>query len=254
MSGRTRSRVAWSVAVVSSAGWILLLAPSVGAGPASRCRGAHCAHAGHAVQGGNSAPTALAVAMTAWAVMLVAMMGPTLVDPINYVRERSFTVRRKRSIALFLVGYWSTWMAAGFVFTLALLGVTAWAPGRELVTLGVVGVACVWQCSPAKQRCLNRGHDHPDLVAFGAAADRSVLRFGVGHGAWCVASCWALMLIPASLGTWHVAAMVVVTVLMLGERLEGPRRPSWRVRGLAPLGRIVSARRPRRTPTLGIAG
>jgi hypothetical protein len=38
---------------------------------------------------------------------------------------------------------------------------------------------------------------------------------------------------------WHIAAMVAVTIIMIGERLEAPRHLSWRVRGLGKLIRIA---------------
>ena len=80
-----------------------------------------------------------------------------------------------------------------------------------------------------KQRCLNRNHNHRELAAFGLAADVDVLRFGLTHGVWCVGSCWALMLFPMLLSEGHLAAMAVVTFLMISERLEQPQQLRWRV-------------------------
>jgi predicted metal-binding membrane protein len=176
-----------------------------------------------------------------WALMLVAMMSPTLIAPIGHIFERSFKRRRARSVTLFVLGYAAIWMTAGSVLLAARLGLSLLAPQSYLPAAVVGLIAFVWQCSPIKQRCLNRGHNHSELAAFGIAADRDAVRFGITHGIWCVGSCWALMLFPMLLAEGHLAAMVVVTFLMISERLEQPRSLSWRVSLRAKLMRIVIA-------------
>jgi predicted metal-binding membrane protein len=179
--------------------------------------------------------------LAGWALMLVAMMLPTLAAPIGHIVERSFKRRRARSIALFIFGYAAIWMAAGAVLLSARLALN-WLVPQSYVPAVVVGVvAVVWQCSPVKQLCLNRNHNHRELAAFGLAADLDALRFGVTHGIWCVGSCWALMLFPMLLAEGHLAAMAAVTVLMISERFEQPRRLSWRLRLRGKLIRIVIA-------------
>lgn len=46
--------------------------------------------------------------------MIVAMMFPLLVPMIGFVAARNFTVRRERSVALFIAGY-------GIVLTMAVV-------------------------------------------------------------------------------------------------------------------------------------
>ncbi|MEP7339059.1 MAG: DUF2182 domain-containing protein [Acidobacteriota bacterium] len=176
-----------------------------------------------------------------WAVMLIAMMSPTLIAPIHHIRERSFKRRRARSVTLFIVGYAAIWMAAGIVLIAVMLMLNLLAPQSYLPAVGVGIIAFVWQCSPVKQRCLNRGHNHSEVAAFGIAADLDALRFGITHGVWCVGSCWVLMLLPMMLHQGHFAAMAVVTLVMTGERLEQPRPLSWRLRFPGKLMRIVVA-------------
>ena len=57
-------------------------------------------------------------------------------------------------------------------------------------------IGLAWQCSPAKQVCLNRCHALRELAAFGRAADTDALIFGATQGVWCAGSCWAWMLLP----------------------------------------------------------
>jgi predicted metal-binding membrane protein len=180
--------------------------------------------------------------MTAgWALMLVAMMSPTLIAPVHHVIKRSFKRRRPRSVALFLFGYAAVWMAAGAVLVTATLMLNLLAPPSYLPVVGLGIVALVWQCSPMKQRCLNRGHNHSELAAFGFAADLDALRFGIIHAVWCVGSCWALMLLPMLLVEGHLTAMAAVTFLIISERLEHPRPLSWSLRFRGKLMRILIA-------------
>jgi predicted metal-binding membrane protein len=141
-----------------------------------------------------------------------------------------------------VVGYAAVWMAAGGVLIAAMLVLTLLAPQSYLPAVAVGVIAFVWQCSPLKQRCLNRGHNHSELAAFGVAADWDALRFGLTHGVWCVGSCWALMLLPMLLRQGHFAAMAFVTFVMVSERLERPGRLSWRLRFPGKLMRILFAR------------
>jgi predicted metal-binding membrane protein len=140
-----------------------------------------------------------------------------------------------------VAGYAVIWMAAGIVLLAAVLLLSLFLPQSYAPAIGVALIALVWQCSPIKQRCLNRSHNHRELAAFGLAADLDALRFGITHGVWCVGSCWALMLFPMLLSQGHFAAMAVVTLLMTSERLEQPRPLNRRLRFSGKLVRIAIA-------------
>lgn len=240
ISTRERARVNISVLLVSAMAWTVLLINT-----GSTMTLAHCP-----VTHSGASPVSFRMllemnpisSLTAgWAVMLVAMMAPTLIAPIHHVRERSFKRRRARSVALFAAGYAAIWVAAGGVLIAAVLTLNLLAPQSYLSAAGAGVIALMWQCSPAKQRCLNRGHNHSELAAFGVAADLGALRFGVTHGVWCVGSCWVLMLLPMLLPQGHFAAMAVVSYMMASERLEGPRPLGWRPRFPGKLMRIAVA-------------
>jgi predicted metal-binding membrane protein len=176
-----------------------------------------------------------------WALMLVAMMTPALIEPIVYVASRSFRRRRWRSVAIFLVGYLAIWVIEGGVSVVVLSG-SAWSslPWQVTVAATLV-IAVAWQCSPVKQRCLNGCHAQPALAAFGTAADRSAFEYGITHGLWCVGSCWALMLVPTVLPLGHLAAMVGVGALIVAERLERPAPARWELRSAPRVRRLVAA-------------
>jgi predicted metal-binding membrane protein len=240
MRSRAKPRINFLILLVSAFAWMMLLV-----NPGSIMNLSHCPVTD---SGASLASFQMLLAMNllssmaaGWALMLVAMMSPTLIAPIRHIMERSFKRRRARSIMLFVFGYAAIWMTAGSVLLATKLVLSLVAP-RSYLPAAVVGlIAFVWQCSPIKQRCLNRGHNHTELAAFGFAADLDAVRFGITHAGWCVGSCWALMLFPILLSDGHFAAMAAVTFLMISERLEQPRRLSWRLRARGKLMRIVVA-------------
>ena len=165
-----------------------------------------------------------------WALMLTAMMAPLLIPALRHVRARSLRSRRWRAMSLVTVAHAAVWTAGGIVLlaVASLLRSVTGQPGLALL-LGV-DAALAWQLSPLKQHCLNRHCAHPPISSFGSAADRDALRFGGTHAAWCLGSCWALMLVSLLAPAWHVAVMLVVSVWMWVEPLDRPERPTWRVR------------------------
>lgn len=174
-----------------------------------------------------------------WALMLPAMMTPTLIPPLYHIRISSFARRRGRSTILFAIGYGLVWMAAGAVLLLPGLLTRALMPQSWLPALCAAAVAVVWQATPVKQRSLNRAHQHDSLAAFGTAADRDAFRLGIDHGRWCVVSCWAAMLVPTLLPHGHMVGMLAVGLLMFCERLDPPAIPAWRLRGFRTAFRYV---------------
>jgi predicted metal-binding membrane protein len=227
--------------IVSAVTWVFLLADPGGAVMSTHDTVAHS---------GAMAPASLhtllamhppASLAAGWVLMLIAMMSPVLISPVGYLRFRSFTYRRARAITLFVAAYAAIWIVLGGALVAVALAATLFAPQSSLPAVGAALIALAWQSSPIKQRCLNRCHAHPVLAAFGVAADIDAFRFGATHGIWCAGSCWALMLCPMLVPSGQNVAMVAAAVVVLSERLEGPRPACWRLRGLGKAMRIVAA-------------
>lgn len=172
----------------------------------------------------------LAYLVLGWVIMLSAMMSPTLIESIQHVAERSFKRQRGRAIGLFIIGYVTVWIVTNSAILLIMLSISLLELPSHHLIIGVSIIAFLWQCSPIKQRSLNRAHNHRELAAFGLAADLDTLYFGITHGSWCISSCWALMLFPMVLPQGHVAAMATMTFLIVSERLEAPKTPTWHLR------------------------
>jgi predicted metal-binding membrane protein len=163
-----------------------------------------------------------------WGLMVVAMMLPKLIMPIQQIFAQSLKRKRLASITLFVLGYLILWMLAGVVLVAAIIAFNLWMPLSYLPAIGVLVLTLIWQFSPWKQYFLNKGHSHAVLSAFGWAAYRDALMYGLEHGLWCVGAGWAMMLFPMLLPVGHNAAMIVVTFLMLSEHLEHPKAVQWR--------------------------
>lgn len=223
-AARQRLRVRIPLFAASGAAWALLVAG-----------GAHAMGLCAMLSMRSMTPIRWTALLSGSAVMFAAMMLPTLGAPILHVSSQSLAARRARGVALFVAAYAAVWIAAG----VALLLAAAAAAHSIIATAAMLIAAAVWQCSPLKQRCLNRCHDHRSLQAFGAAADRDVIFFGLGHGLWCAASCSALMLLPMLFADAHVPLAIAVTLWVGGERLERPAAPRWRLRGPRKAARIA---------------
>jgi predicted metal-binding membrane protein len=174
-----------------------------------------------------------------WMLMVAAMMLPMLAGAVGHVRARSLPRRRKRSLALFMIGYWAIWGACGIPIVLAMLMLQLMQLSA-VVTIALVGsLVLVWQFSPAKQFCLNRCHDQPPLAAYGIAADLAALRYGVKQAVWCCGTCWALMLVPLTAQDGHLLAMAATSAYLLAERPDPPRRPAWEIRWPSTIARLL---------------
>jgi len=175
-----------------------------------------------------------------WLLMLATMMAPVLIQPIQFIRGQGLARRRTRATLLFLSAYSAIWTIAGAA--LLALAATVHSAGHTPVipAAAVLAFATFWQCSPAKQVCLNQCHVRPALAAFGRRADTDVVTFGARHAAWCIGSCGGWMLVPLILSGGHFAAMMATAVLIFCERLDKPAPPAWQWRGLGTAWRLVA--------------
>lgn len=225
------------VAFVSAVAWgllVLVYHPLMHA--------SHCAYMQQMCHSGLPASRFDAALVYASVLMVAAMMPPLLIGTLGHIRARSFAYRRYRAALLFVTTYCFVWMAAtSALLSSVLTSIALQSPIRLSVIVVAIGAAFAWQCSPLKQRCLNRCHARPALPAFGVGADLGVARWGFTHAVWCVGSCWSLMLLPMLVSELHVYAMAAATLWMFGERLERPRVPQWRLIAPRRLIRIVVA-------------
>jgi predicted metal-binding membrane protein len=201
--------VAAGVLAAAAAGWVIL---------AWRMAGMNMSPP---TPGGD--PGALGWFAITWLAMTAAMMLPGSAPAVvRAVRGRRGAVTS--TAAAFVTAYGAVWLLAGLggygcVQAVRALGVGAldWASvGRYLAAAAVIA-AGLYQFTAFKRRWLARCiAPEPHVPHPGVAG---ALRAGLEHGVCCVACCWTLMVALYALGLMSLTWMVVVTVLIAGERL-----------------------------------
>ncbi|MBW4530593.1 MAG: DUF2182 domain-containing protein [Aphanothece saxicola GSE-SYN-MK-01-06B] len=181
--------------------------------------------------GGTTFPAQLAN----WSLMVLAMMTPNLIAPVCHICARSFRHLRAHLVALFCLGYSVVWIATGsLLLSAADVMACHQAPAGPAIPQASLAAGLVlvllWQCSPLKQLCLNRAHSAPNLEAFGVAAYTSAIRMGLTRGLWCTLTCWPLMALPLLSPHGHHVLMAVITLVVIGERLDPPEPLKWKLR------------------------
>jgi predicted metal-binding membrane protein len=162
-----------------------------------------------------------------WLVMTAAMMLPGTAPAV--VRA----VRGQRGAAAataagFVTAYGAVWLLAGLAGYACVQAVRAldlhaleWSSAGRYVAGVVVVAAGLYQFTPVKRRWLARcTAPQRHLPRPGVSG---AVRAGARHGVCCVACCWTLMVALYALGIMSITWMVVLTVLIAGERLAGPQ-------------------------------
>ena len=212
-----------AVVLVAAAGaWLALYLLDQRAGDPGH--GGHL-HAGHASTDTGATGT---VALTGWALMVVAMMLPVAL-PLLRVLQR--LVHRHRSRLLLVASgagaFLAVWMVVGVLLAgggalFSLVAGEAWRPASHVLVGGVLVLAGAFQLSPLKRRCLTACRSPRSFAVAHWHGERrpavEAATIGAAYGASCVGCCWALMGVCFVGGTAHLATMVPLAVVMAAER------------------------------------
>jgi predicted metal-binding membrane protein len=171
--------------------------------------------------------------VTAWVVMMAAMMFPSIA-PMVVMHARIQAGKRERGDAVpigvtpvFVAGYLLTWTLAGLGFysVFALgdsldLGFLSWDQAGPYVAGGVIAAAALYQLTPLKDVCLRKCRNPLMFLLTAWRPGRiGALRMGVEHGGWCVGCCWMLMAALFAVGVMSVGWMVFIAALIAIEKL-----------------------------------
>lgn len=238
LSVSNSQRIYWALFGGSITIWVILFY-----NPGNLLKMEHCNFANYCPSSGSLqlllALNPFSSRILAWGLMVLAMMLPKLILPIEFIYQQSLKRNRSTNALLFVLGYLFIWMNVGLFMVGVILFCNLYFPMLYSPAIFCFIVAVIWQFSPFKQHFLNMGHQHPILATFGLAAKRDALFFGLKHGVWCVGSGWALMLFPMLMPFHHHLAMLVVTFLMVSEHLESPAVPRWSINLSLKLIKIV---------------
>ena len=187
-----------------------------------------------AMGGGGSDRLATVFAM--WAVMMTAMMLPTVAPSafmFSSLSARRDAAHSGRATAIYVAAYAACWMlfaapAAALQWTLtssSLLDPMAHSTSA-LLSAAILLSAGAYQFTSLKNACLSKCRSPLGFfMAEWRDGASGALAIGVQHGAYCVACCWALMAVMFVVGAMNLAWMGLLTLLVLGEKVIPPR---WR--------------------------
>jgi predicted metal-binding membrane protein len=167
-----------------------------------------------------------------WAVMMAAMMLPSLVPMAAAYAQRArgdAGIPMPRSLGgtpLFVIGYLLPWAAAGALAWMLVEAVRNldpaflhWDEGGRYVAAAVIACAALYQLSSQKARCLTYCREPQWLARDWRPGPAGALRMGIEHGGYCIGCCWALMAALFALGVMSITWMVVIAALIAIERL-----------------------------------
>ncbi|MFW5473198.1 DUF2182 domain-containing protein [Knoellia sp. CPCC 206450] len=190
-----------TAAVVAALAWVAL----------SRT-GSH--HAGHHVE------PSLARAWSGWALMVVAMMLPTVNPVVCRVAAAGLWARRRWTVAEFVGGFLAPWLGLGLVAAVLARAVVPGVASPRLLVAWVLVVAALWHVAPPRRALMRRcGVVRPGALT-GRRATVDAARNGWRTGIRCVATCGPAMSVMAL--SHSVVLMAGVTAVLWSERLRGP--------------------------------
>jgi predicted metal-binding membrane protein len=194
--------------------------------------------------------------VTAWAVMMAAMMLPSALPMIGLYaatqRRQTGPGGRVLPVALFTSIYLGLWALTGVPIYLASVALSAISPtALAYVSAGMLVVAGLFQLSPLKQVCLRHCRSPLGfLLGHWRAGWRGALAMGWAHAWYCLGCCWALMVVLVVAGAMGLPWVLLIAAIVAGEKLLP--RGEWvaRLTGVALilLGIVIAVR-----PGLGIA-
>jgi predicted metal-binding membrane protein len=176
--------------------------------------------------------------------MMTAMMLPAVwpwLRLFGAMAPRAWPGRRAGPVrAQFAAGYFAVWGAYSVAAAGLQSGLHELALLRADLTLGATAAGAVllaaglFQLTPMKDACLKhcrnrlgffleRWHDGP----------AGPFRMGARHGAFCVACCWALMLLALVLGVMNLLWMAALTAMVVAEQRAPRARHLRQVLGIA---------------------
>jgi predicted metal-binding membrane protein len=243
---------AWAITLYHSVAMSMPMGIVVGGG-VSGTGMAGMAMAGMPAGGWSVESAAIFVAI--WTVMMTAMMIPAAAPMI--VIFASAQARRHRELAVptwnFVAGYLLVWAAAGvLVYVLVQIGSeiatrlaaperARWGPPALGGTLLVAGL---YQFTSLKRICLTHCRSPLAFVAqHWREGHLGALRMGILHGGYCLGCCWALFAVLVAAGVMSLAWMLMLTLVVFGEKVlpYGGRASAVIGAALIALGILVAA-------------
>jgi predicted metal-binding membrane protein len=163
-----------------------------------------------------------------WAIMMAAMMLPTLVPTLCSYEDLMVSANGSRAgWSGVLLGYFIVWVGFAAVIAAAQVALIAMGAVDALGSASSVWIAAallivvgLFQFSRAKEIC--HGVCHAPMMYFVGhwkTGFRGGLRMGLGLGAFCVGCCWGFMALGFVGGVMSLLWMGLATLFMILEKL-----------------------------------
>jgi predicted metal-binding membrane protein len=160
--------------------------------------------------------------------MSIAMMAPTIIPTlITYEDILQVGGRKKNSFWAFIFGFMSIWFVFSLIGSICqnllarsyLLDETGALLSTRVSAIFLL-VAGLYQLSPLKDACLKKCR-RPFTFFMQNWKDglSGSFSMGINLGVFCLGCCWALMALAFVGGTMNLAFMVLMTFLMILEKL-----------------------------------
>ena len=167
-----------------------------------------------------------------WSVLMTAMMTPSILPMLMLFTTLS--IRQKQqgqepsSTLVLLAGYLTSWILFSLVITfpqylMHLSGMLnpMMEPMHAYLGSTMLIIAGIYQFTPLKDACLTVCQS-PLSFMMNNWKDGNLGAFIIGykHGFFCVGCCWALMLTLFALGVMNIMWVIILTVVVLLEKLS----------------------------------
>ena len=190
-------------------------------------------------------PGAVIMTFVMWVVMMIAMMLPTAMPFVTAYAKlaaaRAASMSPLSGTVSFIAGYTLAWalfsagatllqivLDRGGLLSASMAIASPWLGGAVLLAAGF------YQFSPMKLACARHCRTPVGFfIARWRDGPRGALAMGTRHGIYCVGCCWLLMAIMFVVGIMSLAWMMILTAVMLTEKLPAIGERVGRAAGLA---------------------
>lgn len=171
-----------------------------------------------------------------WAIMMVGMMlpaaSPTILLYGTLVRKNGERGTVLPAVWVFTSGYILVW--TGFSLAIAVLQMLLhqlalvtpmMVSASPELSAAILVCAGIYQWSPLKQSCLRKCRNPMEFfITRWRPSALGAFRMGVEHGTYCVGCCWMLMTLLFVAGVMNLFWVVLITGLVLAEKVLPLRR------------------------------
>jgi len=187
----------------------------------------------------------LALFLSSWALMMVAMMVPATLPLIllyrHLARKRLSSAQAQIGTVVLLVSYVAVWAVAGLpVYAYNVLSSAAGSLA-EVLPASLLIVGGVYQFTPLKRICHARCSSPLFfLIQNWRPGAAGALRLGAIHGVDCLGCCAGLMVGLVALGMMNLTWMLTAAVIIFAEKtIPDSHRVAWPLGVLMVAGGVV---------------